>query len=707
MKAAKIRVYEFARQKNFSAKDLVQVLQEAGFVIKSHMAVLDDEALKFLEKKFNENPSRDNKEQGQVEEGTMASTQQANKKQKPNQKPGKFGEGKRVAREPAKNQSSVYKKEYTRQPEVVEVVTPEPLVRDIIVESMTPGDFALKIGETATGVILTLLKWGIVCPKNQLLPEALVARLANHYTINIVKKPAHADEEILDKSEAEAVALATVHTEKLERRPPVVVVMGHVDHGKTTLLDFIRKTRVAAKEKGGITQHLGAYEVKTGHGNIVFLDTPGHEAFTKIRMRGARVADIVVLVIAADDGVMPQTIEAIRHAKTMKVPIIVAINKVDKAQPHQIEAVRRDLSLQDLLPEEWGGQTVCVQISAKLGQGIDQLLEMISLQAEVMNLEADKTVAASGYVLEAEIEKGRGPVATLICQHGTLKKGDIFLCGSTSGKVNSLVDSYGVRVESAGPSIPVRVAGFDSLPDAGDFFKVVSYREYKTAGRTSKQGTQPGTSRASAVEGDINIIIKTDNDSSREALISSIAKLSKKLEKGFYIVHEAVGDISESDVELAATTGSIIIGLHVKAEPNSLVMARRRDVEIRSFDIIYRLLEDLEAFSESKKEIKKVKTKIGEAVVLRIFDIKNLGVIAGCSVRDGRCTKDSELVVWRGRTKIATVKIKSLQREKKAVKEVHTGFECGFLADGFNDWQVDDRIECFVEMAPGDELKKK
>lgn len=704
MKSAKVRVYEFARQKDLSAKDLVQILQEAGFDVKSHMAALDEEALKFLDKRFNETPAHGGEGKDQAE--TMASTQQINKKTKFVQKPNKPAHDKKQEKELSKKES-FQKKEPVRAVEPSEPVPSEPIIRDIIVESMTPGDFAQKIDETATGVILTLLKWGIVCPKNQMLPEALIARLANHYSLNIIKKPAQVEEENLDKSEAEAVALATVHTEKLERRPPVIVVMGHVDHGKTTLLDFIRKTRVAAKEKGGITQHLGAYEVATQHGKIVFLDTPGHEAFTKIRMRGARVADIVVLVVAADDGVMPQTIEAIKHAKTMKVPIIVAINKVDKAQPHQIEAVRRDLSLQDLLPEEWGGQTVCVQISAKLGQGIDQLLEMISLQAEMMNLEADKTVAPSGYILESEIEKGRGPVATLICQHGIIKKGDIFICGATSGKVNSLVDSYGNRIESAGPSIPVRIAGFESLPEAGDFFKVVSYREYKSAAKATKQAPQQVVQRASAAEGDINVIIKADNDSSREALVASLHKLSKKLEKGFYIVHEAVGDISESDVELAATTGSMIIGLHIKAEPNSLSMARRRDVEIRLYDIIYRLLEDLEAYSESKKEIKKVKTKIGEAVVLRIFDIKNLGVIAGCSIKDGRCTKDSELVVWRGRNKIATVKIKSLQREKKTVKEVHTGFECGFLAEGFNDWQVDDRIECMLEMAPGEELKKK
>ncbi|MFC1845661.1 translation initiation factor IF-2 [Candidatus Dependentiae bacterium] len=533
-----------------------------------------------------------------------------------------------------------------------------------------------------------------------MLPEDVVKRLAQHYGVTVVKKAAEEYESDLKEieKEGEAQQPLAVEKEKLQERLPVVVVMGHVDHGKTTLLDFIRKTRVAAKEKGGITQHLGAYEVKTPHGGIVFLDTPGHEAFTKIRMRGAKVADIAVLVIAADDSIMPQTIEAIRHAKAMEVPIVVAINKVDKVEQHQIEAVKRDLSQHDLLPEDWGGQIVCAPISAKLGQGIDHLLEMISLQAQVMGLEADKSASARGYILESKLEKGRGAVATLICQHGTIKKGDYFICGETTGRVNSLVDSYGKRVASVGPSIPVRVAGFSELPEAGDFLTVVSQKEYKKF-RSGKSGQKVGSSKIAAVEGDINLLIKADTKSSREALLGAIAKLSKKLEKGFHIVHSAVGDVSEGDVALASTTGSIIVGLHVKVEPNAALLARRNTVETRLFGIIYKLVEDLEELSESKKEIKKVKTKIGEAVVLRVFNIKNVGVIAGCAVKEGRCSRNSTLVIWRGKTKVGEGKIKSLQREKKTVKEVHAGFECGFLVDGLDDWEVDDRVECYLEVA--------
>ncbi|MCK5632552.1 translation initiation factor IF-2, partial [bacterium] len=574
-----------------------------------------------------------------------------------------------------------------------------PVKKEIVIQPMTPADIAKIVGEPSTGVILTLLKWGIVCPKNQMLVKDVVARLAKHYEITVIKPESNEYDEEFDSKDSKAASLVDVKKEKFETRPPVVVVMGHVDHGKTTLLDFVRKTRVAAKEKGGITQHLGAYEVETSHGGLVFLDTPGHEAFTKIRMRGAKVADIVVLVIAADDSIMPQTIEAIKHAKNMEVPIVVAINKVDKVEQHQIEAVKRDLSQHDLLTEDWGGQTVAIPISAKLGQGVDTLLEMIALQAEMAELKADKTVSARGYILESKLEKGRGAVATLICQHGTIKKGDFFVCGKTVGKVNSLTNSNGEQISSAGPSVPVQVSGFSELPEAGDFLRVVSQREYKKS-RSSKSSIEKSVSKVVAVEGDINIIVKTDTKSSREALLGSIAKLSKKLEKGFHIIHSAVGDINESDIALASTTGSRIVGLHIKAEPNAATLARRNFIHIQLYDIIYKLIEDLEEYSESKKEIKKVNTKIGEAVVLRVFDIKNVGVIAGCAVKDGRCTRNSSLVVWRGKTKVGEGKIKSLQREKKTVKEVHAGFECGFLIDGFADWEVDDRVECYLEIAP-------
>jgi len=679
MKSEKVRVYEFAKKNNLSSKELIKILKKGGFDVSSHMAVLEQKALEYLNKTMQKasSPKPEKKEQIKI----MPRIQSRKKSKTISSKKPKVDL--KQVRPTIKNELQVPEKSI------------KAIKKDFVVTSMTPGDFAVAIGESVAQVILTLLKWGVVAPKNQILDEDIVARLAQHFELTIIQKKPQDYEAMI---ETKIIADHGVQKEKLEERPPVVVVMGHVDHGKTTLLDFVRKTRVAAKEKGGITQHLGAYEVETKQGSVIFLDTPGHEAFTKIRMRGAKVADLVVLVVAADDSIMPQTVEAIRHAKAMDIPIIVAINKVDKVEQHQIEAVKRDLSQHDLLPEDWGGDIVCVPISAKLGQGVDHLLEMISLQSQMIGLESDKTVSARGFILESKLEKGRGPVATLICQHGVIKRGDFFVCGNTSGKVSSLIDSYGKQIKSAGPSVPVQVAGFSELPEAGDFLQVVSQREFKKA-RSSKP-ERVVTSKIISTKGDFNLIIKTDTKSSLEALIGSIVKLSKKLEKGFSIIHSAVGDINESDIALSANTGSMLVGLHVKIEPNAAALARRNSINIKLFDIIYKLVEDLEEFSESTKEIKKVKTKIGEAVVLKVFDIKKIGVIAGCAVKTGRCTRDSSLVIWRGNTKVGEGKIKSLQREKKVVKEVHAGFECGFLIENFRDWEVDDRVECYLEIAP-------
>ncbi|MGB8366979.1 MAG: translation initiation factor IF-2, partial [Candidatus Babeliales bacterium] len=466
--------------------------------------------------------------------------------------------------------------------------------------------------------------------------------------------------------------------------------------GKTTLLDFIRKTRVAKKEKGGITQHLAAYEATTKQGNIIFLDTPGHEAFSKIRQRGSKVADIAVIVVAADDGVMPQTIEAIEHAKTMELPIIVAINKIDKVDESRIEVIKRELAQHGVLPEEWGGSAICIPVSAKLGQGVDQLLDMIILQAQIMELRASWTGSGKGYVLEAKFEKGRGPVATVICQHGILKIGDYFKCGQTGGKVNSLIDSYGKSVKKVGPSIPVQVAGFVNLPEVGDYFEAIKKEEYLQL--KIGRGARKLESRQLINQEAINLLLKTDTNSSKEAVLDSLNKLSKKSEKKLNIVFSGVGDINESDVEFAFNTGSSIIGLHIKAEANALSLAKRRNVSIFLFDIIYKLLEELEKQAKKEPKIKIVSTKIGEAIVLRVFDIKGVGVIAGTYVKEGRFSRDGKVIAWRGKEKVGEGKIVSLQREKKAVKEVHAGYECGFRVDGFNGWQIDDRVECYLDL---------
>jgi translation initiation factor IF-2 len=368
-----------------------------------------------------------------------------------------------------------------------------------------------------------------------------------------------------------------------------------------------------------------------------------------MRARGIKVADIAVLVVAADDGIMPQTVEAIKRAQAVGIPLIVAINKIDKATPAQIEAVKRGLAVYNLLPEEWGGQTVCVPISAKIGTGVNELLEVIVLQAQLLELTANMSILAQGYVLESKIEKGFGAVATVICQHGTLHIGDYFTAGITQGKVSSLINSYGQRIKSVGPSLPVQVAGFSSLPQAGDPFRSVTQQELKRAKSIAQERAQAMGKTIAAPQNSINLIIKTDGASSKEALLTAISKLPKVDNKEFYVVHAAVGDVSESDVLFARDTHSTIYGLHIKTEPNASSLAMREGVQIKLFDIIYKLLEDLEAVALASKAVKMVSKKIGEATVLKVFDIKNIGVIAGAQVKTGRCSRDSRVIIYRGK----------------------------------------------------------
>ena len=669
-----MRVYELSKMLGVPAKKLLEVLSQEGMQVKSHMSALDDSSVALLKNKFGAQKKPEQKTPEQKSEKPMQT-----ETQRPTQ--GKKSRSTKLA-----GTSSPSISDIKSAPQVVSSSTIAKA--EIVLKSMIVSDAAKKLGVSVNDVIVTMLGWRIIAAKNKLISEDTVARLAKHYGVEAVKPREVKKEEL--------TSLVVETTGELQERLPVIVVLGHVDHGKTTLLDFIRKTRVAAKEKGGITQHLGAYEATTVHGNLVFLDTPGHEAFPKMRQRGVRVADIGVLVIAAEDGIMPQTVEAIKHLKTMGIPIIVAINKIDKADPVRIERVKRQLAEQDMLPEEWGGQTICIPISALLGTGVDQLLEMIALQAELLELRAGRTGAARGFVLESKLERGRGPVATLIFQHGILRIGDYFACGKTVGKVSSIKDSFGKTIQEAGPSIPVLVAGFNELPEVGDLLRVVSKDEF----RRDKQQQQTHVSFAlqATLEDTINIIINTDAYSSKEAVTDAINKLTKKLDIGFGVVYAGVGNISESDVELAYNTGSTIIGLHVKAESNALSLSKRRDVKIDLYTIIYKLLEALEERSEKAKPIETVRTKIGEAVVRRVFDIKGVGVIAGSYVQDGRFSKDGYVVGWRGKQKIGEGKITSLQREKKTVKEAHAGYECGLVVEGMTDWEVDDRVECFVDL---------
>lgn len=688
-----MRVYEFAKEHGLQAKDLLKILKDGGFSLSSHMAVLNEDALAFLQKKLKKEA---------IPPAKVVQKKEPEAKKEPELKAVQPEPAKPVLQKNSKEDKEKEKKVHIAQtPITPRATSPErqPLTskeepkkeHEIPLVSMTLSEAAQKMQKSPSDLILSLLKWGILSNKNQLLPIDLIARLAEHYQIKVVKPVEKVKEELHKKADA-------LTGQELKERMPVVVVMGHVDHGKTTLLDFIRKTRVAAKEKGGITQHLGAYEARTPQGNVVFIDTPGHEAFSKIRVRGTKVADIAILVVAADDGIMPQTIEAIKHAQSMKVLVIVAINKIDKVDKSRIDAVKRDLGTQfQLLPEEWGGETVYVPISAKLGTGVDKLLEMIVLQAQIMDLKADVHGEAHGFVLESKLEKGRGPVATLLTTQGLLKIGDHFVCGATAGKVSSIIDSYGNRITEVYPSQPAQVAGFSELPNAGDEFQVVSKDYYLKAKQGLGDQKSSASLRSIGAVSAMTLLVKTDTNSSKEALIEAIEKLSKKSEKGFLVLQSTIGTVSESDVVLAADTHSRIITLHAKSEPNALVLAQRLGVSVTSFDIIYKLLEHLQELAEGMKTIKMVKTKIGEAVIRKVFDIKNLGVIAGAYVKEGILSREGFVVIYRGTRKIGEAKITSLQRDKNSIKEAHAGYECAFMVDSFKDWQVDDHVECFVE----------
>lgn len=584
-----------------------------------------------------------------------------------------------------------------------------PITEVFVEKDMPVFDVAVLLGKSVSEIVLSLLKQGLVCGKNNMVPVKTIESLAGLYEISVIRKSNQAVDAPL-----EVVRQVIKDDSKTAvTRWPVVVVMGHVDHGKTTLLDYVRKMKVAASEKGGITQHLGAYEVDSKHGKIIFLDTPGHEAFSYIRQRGTKITDIAVLVIAADDGIKPQTLEAIKHAQQAKVPVVVAINKIDKvSSPSAIETIKRQLAQHGLMPEDWGGQTICVPISAKTGAGVEELLEMIVLQSQLMDLKTEPNAPVRAFVLESHQERGLGSVATVICAEGTIKVGDYFACGQSTGKVRLLINSHGKRLQKAGPSVPVKVIGFDTFVSIGDWLEVVPQAEYvkrKSVKPTKSLGHHNDVASfgQSASTGKqeknkfINIIVKADTRGSYEALTSAIDRLMKKHKEiicPIIIVSGGVGDIIEGDIDLAANTNSIVYGLHVRAEKNALMLAKEKELVLHSYDIIYNLIDDLEKLLLSKKEVVKTWKKTGKAVVRRVFNMKGVGVIAGCYMTEGTLNRTSKVVCVRDGQEIGEGKVSSLQRDKKHVKEVHAGFECGFLTDSFHEWEEGDVVICLNEV---------
>jgi translation initiation factor IF-2 len=610
-----------------------------------------------------------------------------------NRNKNKFNKKGKKGRQQQSNKPAVPPRKFRELPEVLEYT-----------EGMNVADIAKKIHREPAEIIKKLFMMGVMVNQNQPLDKDTIELLATDYGIEPQEKVTIDIADIDRFFDAE-----DVNEENLVSRPPVVTIMGHVDHGKTTLLDTLRHSRVTSGEAGGITQHIGAYQIDIDGKPITFLDTPGHAAFTSMRARGASITDITILVVAADDGVMPQTIEAINHAKAAKVPIIVAVNKVDKpgANPQH---VMQELSEYELIPEAWGGDTIFVEISAKFNQNIDELLEMILLVAEVEDLKADPTQHGIGTVIEARLDKGKGPVATLLVQQGTMRVGDPIVVGNTYGRVRVMTNDIGRREKSAGPATPVEITGLNDVPQAGDRFAI--FEDEKTARAAGEERAKrallehrSASARVtldnlfeSLKEGElkeVNVIIKADVQGSAEALAASLKKIDVEGVR-VKIVHSAVGAINESDVTLAAASNAIIIGFNVRPTPQAKQQASTEEVDIRLHRIIYKAIEEIETAMKGMLDPEYEEKITGQMTVRETYKVSKVGTIAGCYVNEGSIQRDSGVRIIRDGIVILEGKLASLKRFKDDVKEVKMGYECGAMIENFNDIKVDDVIEGFI-----------
>lgn len=584
----------------------------------------------------------------------------------------------------------------------------EPIVQEVMVpETITVAELAQKMSVKAAEIIKVLMKMGSMVTINQVLDQDTAMILVEE--MGHVAKAAKTDDPdsfLADASEHKDLVM--------EPRAPVVTVMGHVDHGKTSLLDYIRRTRVASGEAGGITQHIGAYHVETPRGMITFLDTPGHEAFTAMRARGAKVTDIVILVVAADDGVMPQTKEAISHAKAGGVPIVVAVTKIDKPDANS-ERVKQELVAEGVVPEDWGGDAMFVEVSAKTGQGIDTLLEGILLQAEVLELKAPKEANAKGIVIESRLDKGRGPVATMLVQSGTLKRGDAVLVGAVFGRVRAMLDENAKAITEAGPSIPVEIQGLSEVPVAGEEFVVLTdekkareialfrqgkYRDVKLAKQHAAKLENMFEQMAEGEVSSLSLIVKTDVQGSAEAIVHALQKLSTA-EVKVNLIHGGVGAITESDINLAVASKAIVIGFNTRADAAARRLAETFGVDIRYYNIIYEMVDEIKSALSGMLAPEKKENILGMVEVRQVFTISKIGTIAGCYVTEGMVKRNAQVRVLRNNVVIHTGELDSLKRFKDDVKEVKANFECGLSLRGFNDLEVGDQLEVFeiVEVA--------
>ncbi|WP_460048454.1 translation initiation factor IF-2 [Thermoanaerobacter brockii] len=684
---SKTRVYELAKELNLSSKDLISKLNDLDIKVKNHMSTLEDEEVELIMDLLRDKPQQTEEVHQKEEEDIFEDNLEDIEEERVYKKSFKKGSKKNKKN----NKKAVLTEE--KEEDEIKIIT--------IPEFLTVKELAEKMKVNPTEIIKKLIAKGIMVTVNQQIDFENAAKIAEEYGFLVDK------EEV--KDELEMLLEETPDDEKdLQPRPPIVTVMGHVDHGKTSLLDAIRNTNVTMKEMGGITQHIGASVVEINDKKIVFLDTPGHEAFTAMRARGASITDIVVLVVAADDGVMPQTVEAINHVKAANVPMIVAINKIDLPTANP-DRVKTELSELGLVPEEWGGNTICVPVSAKKNIGIDNLLEMILLVAEMEDLKANPNKPARGTIIEAKLEKGKGPVATVIVQNGTLQIGDAILAGTVYGKVRAMLDDKGRRIKKAGPSMPVEVLGFSEVPEAGDKLIVVEdeKKARELAERRKELQKEMELKRKQKVsledlfsqiqEGsvkELNIIIKADVQGSVEALKKSIEDLSNE-EVRIKVIHGAVGAITETDVMLASASNAIIIGFNVRPETNAKNLAEKEKVDIKLYRIIYEAIEDIKAAMKGLLEPKYKEVELGRAEVRAVFRVPGVGNVAGCYVLSGKILRNADIRVVRDGIVVYEGKIASLKRFKDDVREVQQGFECGIGIDRFNDIKEGDIIEAY------------
>ena len=571
-----------------------------------------------------------------------------------------------------------------------------------IPDAIGVGELASRMKKTGAEVVKTLMKNGVMASLSDVIDFDTAAIIAEELGCKVEK-------EVIVTIEERLIDTAQDKEEDLEPRAPVVVVMGHVDHGKTSLLDYIRNAHVAAGEAGGITQHIGAYQVNVQGKTITFLDTPGHEAFTAMRARGAMITDVAILVVAADDGIMPQTVESINHAKAANIPIIVAINKMDKPEANP-ERIKEQLTKYELVPEEWGGETIICPISAKTGEGIDNLLEMVNLTAEMQELKANPNRSAHGAVIEARLDKGRGPVATLLVQNGTLKQGDVIIAGTAVGRVRAMTSAKGEKLTEAGPSVPVEIIGMGEVPGAGDDFHAVA--DERMARELVEQRKHEQKMAASAPVGkvsledlfsqikqgemkDLNIIVKADVQGSAEAVKASLEKLSNE-EVRVRVIHCAVGAISESDGMLATTSNAIIVGFNVRPDNNAKESAARNNVDMRMYRVIYDCINEIETAMKGMLAPKFKEVELGQAEVRNVFRITGVGMVAGCYVTGGKMQRGAQMRLLRDNIVIYDGAIASLQRFKDSVKEVAQGYECGITFEKFQDIKEGDVIEAYL-----------